>query len=609
MVDFPAFTESDRLRPDIFGPYPGRDATLSYAPAQPPARPDFREVEALGINTVTQGIHAVGDGGGFPPAPMIGRVAYEDVEDTSIGGNWFERVHILPRTTEDTPIDFGNILSTLEETFELFSAFRKATTSLTTFGNNAGTGVSIPDLPSLPYTQHPFTSILDPASIRLSPLPLKVEVTTAGPANFLASLDFTYNAPDTVMLWISGDRIALVTVDPVGDGSGSKGGGFDEILEFATNVQPATGGKEKRDSYRKNPRQLIRWRFSASELERQILQALLFDWHARVFALPIRWEQVKLTTAIVGGTTSTANVEDLTYVDLRVGQLAVIFEDGKTNDVIEVVSKTANSITFASTIQNSYPVGTAVMPVRLAHARPNIAGVRYPINLEEFEINFRVTDNDTGAPTGDTSAFNSYAGKVLLDDCNLMPSPTMRETFERRIFLIDNESGIVTQDQAWDREKRVHQKGFQIQTRQQLFELRRLLYALRGRQISFWIPSFAEDLTPSQTLASGVNTMDIENIGYTRFIKSRQPKATFRITFTDGTSLIRTITTSTELSADEERLTLDTTWPASRTVDEVERIEFYELVRFDTDALRFQHQTIIGRARLVAPVRTVFDNV
>lgn len=621
MADFPAFAvENDRLRPTPFAPLPGRAAGLKGFPAQPPDKPDFRNAQALAVGGVPPGIRTAGPGQVFPAAPMNNFPAIF-TEDTSIGGNWFEKTHILPRTFPQPtwqPIDFGNIISPVEETFELFSAFRRQTVTLSTFTNNVGAGMEIPDLPALPYLQEPFTSILDPASTPLNPLPLIVRATPDGPATFNDSLDFLYTlGAGTRQLFVTGDRIALVLVQPSGNNTGGQAGGFDEILQFLTNIQPATNGKEKRDSPRKQPRQILDWEFSATELDRQILQALIFEWQSRTFAVPIWFEQVKLTTAITGGTTSTATTEDLTFVDMRVGQLAVVVAipvDGspvKTFDVLTVDSKTASSVTFESTIQNSYDPAdtnfiTLVVPVFLCHAQQSIGARRFPVEVEQFNVRFRVIDNDTGAPTPSLAAFNSYDGKTFFDDCNLIRG-TQTEGYERRIFVFDNGVGLVGQDSPWDHGKRTATKGFYVSTRRQLYELRQALLALRGRQISWWTPTFHEDLTVSQDLVISQNTMDITNIGYARFIQSREYKKRFRITFTDGTSLIRVVQSATELSPDEERLTLDTIWPAARTVSEIVRVEFLELTRFDTDSLRIRHQTIIGRASLIAPTRTVND--
>lgn len=610
MADFSAHTVSgDRLRPEKFSPLPGRAAGLSGWPAQPPAKPDFRDVEALAIDPTGGATRTAGPGVVSPTAPKDAHVA-EFREDTSIGGNWFERTHVLPRTfplPTFSSIDFGNIITTVEKTFELFSAFRRQAVQLTVFTNNAGAGIEIPDLPALPFSQEPFTSILDPASTPLNPLPLIVQATPDGPSTFDGSLDFLYTlGAGTRQLFVTGDRIAVVLVQPSGNNSGVAGGGFDEILEFATDIQPVEGGKEKRDSFRSFPRQILDWTFSASELDRQCLQSLLFEWQSRIFAVPVWWEQVRVTAAIVGGTTSTVSTDDLTFVDMRVGALALVFKDKKIFDVLTVLSKTASSVTFESTIQNGYAVGDLVVPVRLAHAQQSVAARRFPVTLEEFNIRFRVIDNHTGAPTPSTAAFDSYLGKVFLDDCNLLQG-TLSESYERRLFIFDNGAGLVGQDSPWDHGKRRSQKSFRVASRRQLFELRQLLLALRGRQISWWIPTFIEDLTATQDLSIATDTIDISNVGYTRFIQSREPKKTFRVTFADGTDLIRIVQSSIELSADEERLTLDDTWPANRTVSEIQRIEFLELTRFDTDSIRIRHQTIIGRAQVSVPVLTVND--
>lgn len=611
MANFPAHTEADRFRSDILAPYPGRAASLSYAPAQPPARPDFRNVAALAIDSSVGSTFAVGPGSTPPVAPLNDLGSAFLSEDVSIGGNWFDKVHLIPRTHPSptfTPIDFGNIVSTVQDTFELFSAFRTSTVRMTVFTNNV-VGVEVPDLPTVPFDMDSFTSVLDPASTRLNPLALVVQAIAEGPATFNNSLDFSFNlGAGTRMLFVQGNRIALVLVEPTGGRSGGAAGagGFVEILEFATDVLPVLGGKEQRISYRDQPRQILEWNFLTETVERQLMQALLFDWQFQIFAVPVWWEQVRLTTAIAPASTNVAVTDDLTFVDMRVGELAVIVKDRKTFDVLEVVSKTANSITLESTIQNGYDVGDLVIPIRLCHAQPSIAGTRFPVTVEAFKVRFRCISNAIGEPTPSTAAFGSYLGKVLFDDCNLLKG-NMAEQLQRRTFIIDNESGLVTQESPWDHGKRKSVKGFLTRSRQELFEMRQVLYALNGRQISFYMPTNIEDLTVTQDLVIGQAFMDIDNIGYTRFIQSREQKATFRITFTDGTFLERIVQSSTELGPDEERLVLDLTWPASRTVSEIKRIEFYELSRFDTDSLRIQHSTIIGRTKLFAPIATVND--
>jgi hypothetical protein len=229
---------------------------------------------------------------------------------------------------------------------------------------------------------------------------------------------------------------------------------------------------------------------------------------------------------------------------------------------------------------------------------------RPPYALESFSARLLVTDNWTGAPTASATGWSTYDGKILFDDCNVLRGE-MSGRLTKRVTIVDNSTGKFTQRSLWDVNKRVSVKGFHAGTRAQILALRRLLMEVRGKQKSFYLPTFIEDLTPVDDLASGNDEMDISNIGYTRFIQSRAPKNLFRITFTDGSSLVREVQSSVEVSSTVERLTLDANWPANRLLSEIRRIQFYELVRFDTDDFILEYDRV-GLARMLAPVRIVF---
>lgn len=511
------------------------------------------------------------------------------------GDYWFEAVHLMPRDG----IDFGNIVTVIDDRFDLFSAFRYDNVTLTGIVNNATPGVELPDTPTPPTVLGPMASLLDPLSTNLNPLGQICRALAQGLPSFDTTVDFAITGGvGTLYLGVKGNRIALLTADFDGN--------LIEILQFRTDILEHKDGSEQRIAFRKQPRQLFEARLFLTEVQRQIVQALLYGWQGMTVALPIWPEQMKVTADLTGGTSDTISVDSTDYLDLRVGGLAAIIKDDTTFDVLTVLSKTSSSITFDQTIVNGYSVGDRVVPVRLCLIRGNVEGRRPPVNLEKMKVKFLVTENDTGAPTGDTSAFSTYDGKVLLDGFNFIRGE-LPETYQQKVSFIDNNSGVPSQNTPWATNKRGHVKGFVVKTRQDLWNVRRLLYALRGRQTSFYIPTFMEDMTASQNLVLGVNTMDISWIGYTRFIENQTSKNVFKITFTDGTSLVREVQSSSQLSGTEERLTLDDTWPANRNVSEIQRIQFYELVRFDTDDLRIEHSTTAGRAKIFNPVKMVFD--
>lgn len=511
------------------------------------------------------------------------------------GDFWFEAVHLLPRAG----VDFGNIVTVVDGRFEIFNAHRYDDVTLLNIVNNALPGTELPDMPTPPAALGELSSFLDPLSTNLNPLKQIVRALADGLPNFDTTIDFQFGSGvGTLYLGVRGNRIALLTAD--------FNGGLRETLQFKTDVLEHKDGSEQRISVRKQPRQVFRASLFLEGAQRQIVQALLFGWQGMTVALPVWPEQMKITAAITGGATDTAQVDSTDYVDLRVGGLAAVLKDDLTFDVLTVLSKTSTSVTFDQNIQNSYAAGDLVVPVRLTIVKSPATGVRRPVNVETIEAQFTVIENDEGAPTGDTSAFSSYNGKVLLDDFNFL-SGTMSESFEQRVSITDNVTGLISQANMWGRHKRGHVKGFVVKERQDLWSVRRLLYALKGMQVSFYIPTFIEDLTVTQNLVGGTDTMDISWIGYDRFVDDQSPKNVFRITFTDDTSLVREVQSSSQLSGTEERLTLDATWPSSKSVSEIRRVEFYELVRFASDDLTIEHGNTVGDARLALPVKVVFD--
>ena len=544
---------------------------------------------------------AAGGGGTKPAATSY--VGESEADRTSYGADWFETIHIIPHAK----IEFGNIITQETENYEIFNAYRDTTVTLSAIVNNISPGITLPNL-TPPAAKGPLGSWLDTTSTGngggtgLGTLvQLAVIAEEEGLPKFDGTVVFSFDTADEVALEASGQRLVLIPFE-------YESPTF-ETLAFLTDIIEALNGKEQRIALRSNPRQIFEVTYRLSLNDRQRMQALLMDWMGNSFGFPLWHEQLRLTSAVsAGGTAYT--VSTTSEVDLRDGGLALVFTDANTFDVINITALTATTITANDPAVNSYPVGTKIMPLRTATLLRAVSGRRHPNNLEEFVCTFEVTDNSTGALTGSTTpgVWSTYNSRVLFDDCNVV-NATMEERFEQRVHRIDNETGITSQVSTWDRNKRNLQKGYVAHSRAEILSFRRLLLALEGKVVSFYMPTFISDLTAGDDLASGAATMDVDRIEYSRFVAERNDKAVFRITFTDGTSLVRGILSSADHPSDGtlERLTLDDTWPANRTVAEISRIEFYELVRFDTDNFRLEYPRI-GQMKMFAPVKQVFDD-
>lgn len=569
-------------------------------PVQPPGDGGSFQLEVLNVDDNT-GVSTVVARASLPARPAGTEQGVSGDFSDQVGGmiDWWEKVHILPRTV----IDFGNIITQKQDTYELYSAYRSQNITLSSIVNNALPGIDLPD-EGPPEVVPPQSSMLDASTTDntgdafvLGTMVLRDIIAEAnGLPVFDTTIDFSFSSGDFVQLFVSGSRIVLMSQEyeaPV-----------KETLAFLTEIITVLTGAEQRLALRKQPRQLYEVVYKLTTNDRQRMQALLMDWTNNVFGFPLWHEKLRTTAAASVGAT-VYQVTGADDVDLRVGGLAVIITDSNTFDVISITAKTDTTITAGDPSINAYPVGTTIMPLRTATVMRAVTGARAQNNLETFKIVFEVTDNDTGALTGSTAAYSTFNGKVLFDDCNVV-SGEMPEQYKRRIYRIDGKTGLVHRSSTWDRNKRSSQKGFVLRNRTEVMDFRKLMLSLRGRQISFYAQTDIEDLEVKASLGVGANTMDIERIEYERFIQSREPKITFKITFTDDTSLVREVQSATGVDSTTERLTLDTTWPATRTVDEIVRVQFYELSRFDADNVVINYPRI-GLADSEMPVVQVFD--
>ena len=558
------------IAPTTGAPQPGRTVAVYANPVV------VLHEAVLAPNRPLSGLSAVGSPVDPPPVDSAAFCVRGVAED------WVDRIHVIPRR-----FDFGNILGVINRAIDIFSAFRDQDVSFTTFTNNSGPGLSITDLPGLPTVLTPFTG-----------LSLNLQVTPNGSPNFDTTMDFEFDV-GTVVVPITGSRVVMFPYAPETP--------MQETLEFKTDVFAFKDGTEKRFALRKNPRQSFTLELAREQgVERSRIDSVLYEWQSRVFGLPMWHEGMSITAAVAVNDTVVA-VDSTAFIDLRVGGLALLLRpDEITFDAIEVSSFTATSITFGSTIQNTYEPGTLVYPIRNAIASAVFTGERHSVGLATFQIRFRVIDNDPPVSIASTAAFSTYNSKVLLDDFNPIGA-SLTETYERAMVEFDGGVGVISHDSPWTRNKRKSRKGFETRSRQESWETRQLLHALKGKQTSFYIPSFSKELTVVDVLTSGASTLTITNVGYTRFVQNQSPRNIIRVTLTDGTSLIRTVDSSAEVDSETEVLTLDNTWPATVAVADISVVDFIEKVRLDSDRIPITHLQGFGETSISFPVKGVFE--
>ncbi|PZR56652.1 MAG: hypothetical protein DI537_54305, partial [Stutzerimonas stutzeri] len=121
--------------------------------------------------------------------------------------------------------------------------------------------------------------------------------------------------------------------------------------------------------------------------------------------------------------------------------------------------------------------------------------------------------------------------------------------------------------------------------------VRSFIYGMHGRQKVVWVPSHMDDLTLTATASAVATTLDVANIGYTRFSNGKPGRRDIRIELWNGTVLMRRITGSIELDGQTERLAINAALGIDVQPGDVARISWMNLCRFEADAQRIEHMT------------------
>ena len=498
--------------------------------------------------------------------------------------DWYENFHVIPRS-----FDFGNILSQQTSTIEVHSAYRRDNQTWSSFTNNAGAGTDVTGFPSLPATMYPLKSYTG-----------DLVVGTSGAPSVDDTLAFVFNFGGAeISIPIKLNRIVLFPVRPEVP--------YTEKLQFLTDIISSATGNEQRVALRKNPRQLFEWnvRLDNGDWERQRMGVLMYDWQQRTWGIPMWHEATQLTVAASAGDT-TINVGSTDDADYRVGGLAMVFTDGKTFDVQTIASVTSTTITFENPLLGSYPVRTEVAPLRAGFMKSQVNARRYRSADMELSVRFTVTDNDSNL--GDLTGLNTYRSKVLLDDCNVMTSNTISDSFKKDIIVLDNLTGTISQESPFEYGKRSSSLTLWANSRADVWNWRQFLHAMKGRQVSFFVPTYNKDLTVVQDRVIADTDLVIENIGYVQFNDRKPNKKHIQIVLKDGTKLEREIISSAETSTTLETLTLNTTFGIDFLASDVERVSFLEEVRYNSDEIVINHERGERTVHVSAPILTVFDD-
>lgn len=482
---------------------------------------------------------------------------------TSCGDDWFNRIHITPRT-----LALGNLASTQVRSIEVWNAYLlpPLAQTLQTVASSSAEGITITAPGAVPMDFAP-----DQART------WEIAITPDGPPVLDATLTWQFAALPALSVRITGDRVNAWTWRP------NWGDGITERDEWRTDILRSRAGNEQRVALRLAPRRSWEFGFIVTGDARKLAENALSGWAQRLWALPVWTDVTLLQSAALAGTQALAL--DATHRDFALGGLLLLRASALQYEVAEVSNLGAGSIALARPLLGTWSAGTRVYPLRSARLRSADGFANPSADVLTGRVAFDVEeacDWTAALPT------MLYRGTPVYEIAPLW-SAERALAFGTLTERVDPGIGVPYVLDAAGRTYAQWQHRVRLQTLADRSALRALTYALRGAQGRLWVPSWQADLALAATASAGNAALDVRAAGIGRF--AAQPgRRDLRIAGAGAVTYAR-VTAVQDIGNGRERLLLDT--PLATTLDPAAppRISWMAPARLAADVIEYAHLT------------------
>lgn len=478
--------------------------------------------------------------------------------------DFYNRVYI-----ETALIDAGGVVGTQERSVWVWNAYLDGSKTLSALVEEDAEGINVLGQPAPPLAFRPL-------QVRT----YTIQITTDGPPTIAALLTWDFADANDVSLAIVGSRVIGWAWPPDWKTP------IVERLEWMTDVIPAYRGEEQRRALRLRPRKSYEFAFATEGRDRRLLESAVWNWGARVWAVPLWHEGQSVTTPVAAGASTV--VADPTDRDLQAGGLAMfVGATARDFEVVEIESAAPGAIVLKRPTAKAWGAGAMFYPARAARLSPDVALPRFTGDVVSGRARFDMTDPDN---------WTANDGGVLYRDLpvlELRPNWTagVEPAFERTVDVVDAGTGAWAVDDRWQLPAHSIRAGWTFLSRADVAAWRARLYALRGRQGAFWMPSWSLDLALVAQVLDAVTSIDVEHQGVTSYLRTDPNRRDIRVELVDGSIFYRRIVSSLELDADTERLNLDAAFGRTINPGDVVAISFLTLVRLNSDAIELAFWT------------------
>lgn len=357
-----------------------------------------------------------------------------------------------------------------------------------------------------------------------------------------------------------------------------------ETLEWLTDYMSSRNGKRQKRQLRLAPRRTFEFSVVATDDTRRLLDALGFDQGARQWALPIWPDGQQIATALSLGATTVPC--DTVGRDFAAGRFALLWTAINHWEVLAVATVNADSLTLTTGTANTWGAGTRLYPLRSAITIDSAAETLY--SDDASAITYKLQIDEPCDVTGVAPAATYRGVPVMEWRGNWNDDHTAQ--FDRSTQPVDASTGPIVTFDLPGAPFRLQSHAWVLNGRTQQAAFRGLLYWLRGRMGTLWVPSYNADLVLAANVTSSATVLSVRWAGYTVFGRQQKNRRDLRIELWNGTVFYRRLTGSGEAGS-TENLIIDSALGQAVTPADVRVISFMTLAEQAADVISIDHLT------------------
>ncbi|WP_275629803.1 hypothetical protein [Pseudomonas sp. 273] len=375
--------------------------------------------------------------------------------------------------------------------------------------------------------------------------------------------------------------------------------GIRETLEWLSELLPARNRKTQKRQLRQVPRRSFEFDIITDEQLSRVADTLLNDRGSQTWLLPI-WHDVQLLAAVLPADSPAIPCRTAGFDFVQGGQ-AVLWQGVNQWEVVGIEEIEADQLVLDDTTSSGWGLGTRLYPLRRGHLVEQPQEARWSDDKGTRSVQFLIDEPCAWPAVLPEALYRGYPVLEMRPDWG----EDLGLSFARSVETVDVGTGPIARFDWPGRSFREAQVTWIVSGRADNTALRSLLYALRGRMATLWLPTWNSDLVLVEPVGAASTSLTVEWTGYTLFGRQQANWRDIRIELWSGAVFYRRITSSIQ-AGPAEQLAIDSALGVMVSPAQVRVISFLVLSEQSSDAVELIHVT---DADGITSVSTKFQGV